>query len=225
MGGGRAPGPLGGPTDHTRIDAGTLARTASPPPGSVGLGGKGGAKEAGTAAPSPSAAPAESGVDYARIVSYAHDLVRRRVGNGQCFTLVDRALRGAGAASAAAYGPIGPDDDYVWGSPVDLADLQPGDVVQFRDYACECVFGTVDQQGRYTYDGTETEPRPHHSAIVHSIQGGGAVTVIEQNAPPGASVRETQLFFASDTFTVDGVRTTVTVAPGSSFHFYRPQPE
>ena len=72
--------------------------------------------------------------------AYAGDPVRILAMNylaydkSECFRLVDRALAGAGAKSAADFGTVAPDIDYVWGTPVSLADVRPGDIVQFRDY-------------------------------------------------------------------------------------------
>ena len=88
------------------------------------------------------------------------------------------------------------DADYIWGASVALADLRPGDVIQFRDYTYERVTVTDDDSGTTTEE--HAEDRPHHTAIVQSVDGGGAVTVWEQNAPEGSAVRRTQLFFTSE---------------------------
>ena len=121
MGNGKAP--AGIDLDRAEpIDDGTSARIGSPTPAPIGLDAKNGtAKQS-----APSMAD--------QIVSYARRRLTTRVGNGQCFTLVDGALRGAHAQSAADYGTVTPDADYTWGTPVSLTDLQPGDVIQFRDY-------------------------------------------------------------------------------------------
>jgi hypothetical protein len=57
--------------------------------------------------------------------------------------------------------------------------------------------------------------------IVDTVDGNGAVTVLEQNAPKGSAVRRSQLFF-SDSTTKDGNRKT-TIKVQGSFWFYRPQ--
>ncbi len=58
--------------------------------------------------------------------------------------------------------------------------------------------------------------------IVETVDGNGAVTVLEQNAPVGSAVRRIQLFFTNAT-TTSGHRTT-TVRVQGTFWFYRPQP-
>jgi hypothetical protein len=193
------------------VDDGTLARIGSPTPDPIGLdtkpvGSKGGGSKTGA-----------SMAD--QIVSYARQRLGDRVGDGECFTLVDRALRNAGARSAADYGEVTPDADYVWGTAVNLSDLRPGDVIQFRDYQFERTVVTSNDEGETTE--TETQERPHHTAIVESVDG-STVTVLEQNAPDGAPVSRNRLPFADSTSEVGGSTTTIDVS--GTWWFYRPQP-
>ena len=102
------------------MDEGTSPRTETPTPGPIGLD-------------APSGGGTTAGVAD-RIVGFARRQRGSRVGNGECFTLADRALSTAGARSASDYGAVTPNTDYVWGSAVSLTDLQPGDVIQMRDY-------------------------------------------------------------------------------------------
>ena len=189
------------------IDDGTLARIGSPEPGPIGLDSKSGDAKA----TQPSMAE--------RIVSYARRNRGGRVGDGECYTLVNRALGAANAKTARDFGPVSPDADYTWGTSVALAELQPGDVIQFRDYTFKRVDVTVDDSGTTT-DEQEGD-RPHHTAIVQSVDGNGAVTVWEQNAPDGSPVTTTQLFFTSRR-TTSGHRTT-TITVRGTFWFYRPE--
>ena len=188
------------------IDDGTSARIGSPAPAPIGLDAKSG--------PAPSRASLAE-----QIVSYARRRRGARVGDGQCFALVDHALAGAHAKSAKDYGTITPDADYVWGTPVSLADLQPGDVIQFRDYTFHRVVTTHTDRSTVTdeLDGD----RPHHTAVVESVDGGGAVTVLEQNAPEGSAVTRARLYFTSGTTTSGNQTTTITVE--GTFRFYRPE--
>jgi hypothetical protein len=208
MGGGSAPGPQSGLNDANAIDDGTLARMGSPAPGAVGV-------DATAATPSVArAAIAES------VVSYASRRMGQRVGNGECFTLADRALRHAGARSAADYGEVVPDADYVWGNEVSLANLRPGDIIQFRDYSCTVT--TVADTDSATNTDERIQERPHHTAVVERVGEDGAVTALEQNSPPGSAVARTQLFFRSGRTESGRQRTTVTVT--GTFWFYTPQP-
>jgi hypothetical protein len=154
-----------------------------------------------------------------QIVSFARRRRGERVGDGECFTLVDRALRDAGAKRARDLGPVTPTADYVWGTAVTLAELQPGDVIQFRDYeyAVEVRTSTDEEES----EEAETQGRPHHTAIVENVDGNGAVTVLEQNAPPGSSVRRTRLFFTNSR--TESGSTTTTVRVRGSWWFYRPE--
>jgi hypothetical protein len=189
------------------IDDGTLARAESPPPGPIGLDAKSGTAKT-------------TGASMAdRIISFARRQRGDRVGDGECFTLADRALRHADARSARDYGPATPDADYVWGTPVALADLRPGDVVQFRDYRYDR--HVVEESSRGTTTTDDFQERPHHTAIVQSVDGHGAVTVWEQNSPDGSPVVRTQLFFSGGT-TTSGHKTT-TISVSGTFWFYRPE--
>jgi hypothetical protein len=175
-------------------------------PGPTGLHAKGG----GTAT-APSMAD--------QIVGYARRQSGTRVGDGECFTLTDRALQAAHAKSARDYGTVTPTADYTWGAATTLANLQPGDVVQFRDYSYTREDVTANSRGTRTVE--RTEGRPHHTAIVQSVDGNGAVTVLEQNSPAGSGVRRTQLFFTSRSSKSGDTTTTITVS--GTFWFYRPE--
>ena len=96
-----------------------------------------------------------------QIVGYARRQRGSRVGKGQCFDLVDTALRGASAKSAADYGKISPNADYTWGTSVTLADLQPGDVIQFRNYTYDST--VVTKTDKATTTDEVGQDRPHHT--------------------------------------------------------------
>ena len=189
------------------IDDGTSARTERPPPGPIALDSNSGAAR-------PSAASIAE-----RIVSFARRQRGDRVGDGQCFALADRALRHADAKSAVDYGAISPDADYVWGTSVALSDLHAGDIIQFRDYSYDRQI--VIERSDETVTREDSQMRPHHTAVVQSVDGGGAVTVLEQNSPDGSPVRRTQLFFTSGTTTSGNQTTTISVH--GTFWFYRPE--
>jgi hypothetical protein len=206
MGNGSPPGiDLDG---QRKIDDGTLARADTPPPGPIALDSK-----SGTAKQSGGASIAE------RIVAFARRQRGERVGDGQCFSFADRALRQADAKSARDYGTITPDADYVWGTSVTLGDLRPGDVIQFRNYSYEREI--VIERSDETVTRQDAQDRPHHTAIVQSVDGNGAVTVWEQNAPDGSPVGHTQLFFTSGTTTSGNQTTTIRVH--GTFWFFRPE--
>ena len=140
--------------------------------------------------------------------------------DGECFTLADNALRNAGARSAADYGAVTPDADYQWGTSVSLSDLRPGDVIQFRSYRYDREVETQHTDGS-SETQTEFQERPHHTAIVERVGAGGAVTVLEQNAPVGAPVTRNELFFSDRNETNGEVRTSIRVT--GRFWFYRPE--
>ena len=210
MGNGHAPGSWNGPGSPVLVDAGSSARTEAPPPGAVGLQAKGGGPKQATPA---------SIAD--RIAAFARLRLSQRVGNGQCFTLVDRALASAGAQSADDFGEITPDADYVWGTAVTLSDLRPGDVIQFRGY--EFTKTDVTENTRGTSTSEVAGDRPHHTAIVERVGANGVVTVLEQNAPDGSPVSRNTLYFTAGATTSGDITTTVRVS--GVWWFYRAQPK
>jgi hypothetical protein len=129
-----------------------------------------------------------------KVVNWARAQSGKQVGKGECWDLADRALRQAGAQSSADLGPMDDDADYVWGDEIsDLKDVQPGDILQFRDFA---VTTTVETETRYADGSSETSTteetftRPHHTAVVSEVKSGGLLKVLEQNvAPAGKKVQ------------------------------------
>lgn len=126
----------------------------------------------------------------ARVLAYAESLEGRQVGDGECFTLAAAALTHAGARAAFAYGNVTPESDYVWGRPVDIDRLQPGDVLQFRNFSITTQVTTIMKSP----DGNETssqservDVRDHHTAIVEQASD-GSVVVLEQNVDPAGRV-------------------------------------
>lgn len=206
MGHGQTPGSWNGSGSPARIDDGTSARTVAPPPGAIGLQAAGGGAR--------QAAPANLAD---RITAFARRRVTQAEGNGQCFTLVDRALRHAGAKSAHDFGEITPDADYVWGNATSLTDLRAGDIIQFRDYVFTRTVVTNNASGTSTVE--TAGDRPHHSAVVDRVGADGAVTVLEQNAPVGSPVSRNTLYFVAGTSSLGDTTTTVTVS--GSWQFYR----
>ncbi len=209
MSNGLPPGAANGPGSSTDIDAGTSALTGTPPPGTIGLDAKGGSSK-------------QSGPSMAdRILAFARRRRGEVFGDGECFTLADRALRGAGAKSAADFGEVTHDADYIWGAAVGRTDLQPGDIIQLRDYRCEVEITTEHADGSADIV-TQIEERPHHTAIVESIGTNGIVTVLEQNYPEGAPVTRNRLHLSNVTYASGSTTTNATVA--GTFWFYRPEP-
>jgi len=165
-----------------------------------------------------------------KIALFPVSRMRSQVGRGECFDLADRALRHAGAKSAADYGKITDDADYVWGKSVELKDVQPGDILQFRNHVIWVTTTTTSKVKLHTgQTQTTTEvkkvrhTRPHHTAIVRRVLEDGAIEVFEQKVKPlGKRVQKHTLY------TRDFVRTkgekVVEVKTEGRIWAYRPQP-
>ena len=129
-----------------------------------------------------------------KAIIWARGRLRQQVGAGECWDLADQALRNAGGKSSTS---TDWDDDYVWGTAIELKDVVPGDVLQFRDYVVttNTDVTTSFADGSETDESTEeTVERPHHTAIVDGNPGAGWLSILEQNvAPLGKKVQKHKL--------------------------------
>lgn len=119
------------------------------------------------------------------VLLWARGKLGQQVGRGQCWDLAHRALRHAGAHTSTTRGK---DDNYVWGDPVALKDVIPGDILQLRDHVMLTkIERTVLFEGGGSFRETEEIParRPHHTAIVEAVGAAGAFTILEQHVKPG----------------------------------------
>jgi hypothetical protein len=97
---------------------------------------------------------------------FAVDNYGQTVGDGECWTLADQALRFAGAQPPGT-GGLG---IYQFGRQLDPdEDILPGDVMQFWN-------------ARFVYDDGSWQYMPQHTAIVYDLAG-SSITLINQNNP------------------------------------------
>jgi hypothetical protein len=152
------------------------------------------------------------------------------VGDGECTTLVQQALVGAGARTAESFGEVTPDADYIWGTPVNIADAKPGDILQFRHYHVSRQVFTVQRMPDGEVSQTQSadfDEREHHTAIVEQ-NFGGTISVLEQNVDPGGRVvQRGRVETASRTYTqvdpASGDQVTTVVSVEGDVLAYRPQ--
>jgi hypothetical protein len=181
------------------------------------------------------------------------------VGDGECYTLVDKLLPEAGAKSAPKFMPkITPDGDYIWGHQIDLKTVKPGDILQFRKQ--KMVIRTITIKKKIDPDTHKTlhtdkegtidefmRGFPNHTSVVSSIDGDGALTVVEQHVldrtTTGKStgklstvVRRNKLYLFSTTRTLPKKvtreslhvlieeETTLEIKVSGAVKAYRPQP-
>jgi hypothetical protein len=164
----------------------------------------------------------------ANIVAFALHAQGRQVGDGECFSLADQALANAGARSAAYYTDVTPDGDYVWGKPVSLATVMPGDILQFRNFhIVRRITATIrgDDGAMSQMQSQETEDRDHHTAIV-TANYGTSLAIVEQNVEPlGRVVQSNTIEIASGTRQTNNAatQTTTEVSVEGYIQAYRPQ--
>jgi len=120
-----------------------------------------------------------------KLVVYCQEHKGEQVGDGECASLANHALRAAGAKGR---GPDRPEKgDYTWGNQVFYVeaqgetapkiegkrfDIKPGDIIQLRD---------VKFAGRRP-GGTYSMTFAHHTAIVAGVEDGGqTIHIFHQN--------------------------------------------
>jgi hypothetical protein len=182
-----------------------------------------------------------------KVLVWAHGKVGKKVGRGECWDLGEEALKQAGAQTSNDLGPVGDDEDYVWGDPIDIKDLDPGDVLQLRAHVAKTTTET-----EYTFsdetevtDSTEVSAeRGHHTVIVNGkLDAEGAVKTLEQHVKPLGKVVQNKKLYTRDvppvvtkTFekrtnpTTKKVETvevtkTVTITVSGTIWAYRPKPK
>ncbi len=128
----------------------------------------------------------------ARVADFARSKVGEKVGDGICSTLIQEALRDAGAKVLICPAEGG---EYLWGEPLkSLKDARAGDILQFEK---------VTFRGRRRIVGRNGAPAilisqqtfPHHSAIITKVgPKGRTLTIHHQNAagPDGNPVQIVQ---------------------------------
>jgi hypothetical protein len=131
-----------------------------------------------------------------KVLKYARSQMGRQVGNGECWTLVDQALRAAGARrpGTANYAT------YVFGKRISRQALQPGDVIQFEGVT----FKHTDRNGSWS-----TNDYPHHTAIVAAVRG-SRITLLNQNVNGNRTVQLSTINMAD--------------FQGGTMTYFRPQP-
>jgi hypothetical protein len=131
-----------------------------------------------------------------KVLAFAKSQVGKQVGNGECWTLANEAVKAAGAKSSFDFADAPNKGDYVWGDFVygleakakgetgALKDVKPGDVVQFRDAKF------VARQG----NRTTTTTASHHTAVVlKADRAAKTITVLHQNWSGNKTVAEATL--------------------------------
>ena len=139
-----------------------------------------------------------------RIVSYLTNRLGTTIGAGECWDAAENAIKDIGAARPGS-------DLYVWGSVVQHADLQPGDILQFSQFTV-----TVTQDDGSFEQNTFGGPR--HTAIVESINSDGSVNILQQNYNNVRNVAQ-----MSNVFLTSGTVGSATVTTSGTVTRYRPQ--
>jgi hypothetical protein len=125
----------------------------------------------------PPPAPGPATTLNAQVLAAATGWLGTQVGDGQCWTLVNQALAAAGANTSG-------DSNYVFGTPVALNAITPGDVLQFEGAHFQHTDPATGSWSSWDF--------PHHTAIVYAVNG-SQVTLINQNVNGNMTVQLTTI--------------------------------
>ena len=120
-----------------------------------------------------------------KVFKWARSKLGQKIGIGECWDLAQGALKHAGAKAST---PSGRDEDYVWGAPVRVQMVVPGDILQFRNHlVTKTVHTDITFDDGSGSEDTTIDPlgRPHHTAIVAENKGAFGLVIFEQNIRPG----------------------------------------
>lgn len=133
-----------------------------------------------------------------KVRQYANSMMGKKVGDGECWSLVNEALKSAGAhqPGQGGYG------SYVFGKAIGLNELKPGDILQFENV----VFKHTNPNGSWSQNNF-----PHHTAIVNSVSG-RQIGLIHQNINGNKTVQ-------TGTINLDDKQS------GGTLSAFRPQPK
>ena len=145
-----------------------------------------------------------------RVTIWARGRLGRKVGHrGECWDLAEQALRAAGALTSNDLGPVTEDADYIWGTAKPTREINPGDILQFRNHVERTVTVTRVEwpDGSWNEETREeTAERGHHTAIVAGmIDQTGRVATLEQNVRPRGRVVQDKHVLTRDIPTVTRV--------------------
>jgi hypothetical protein len=138
-----------------------------------------------------------------RVLEYATTHLGQKVGRGECWDLPFYALKASGAATPHDLGK----DLYVWGDPIDdLADAQPGDILQFEKVRIHREW--VDGKFKHTED---LNFATRHSAIVERVEKGLWFTILNEHVNNSKKVTRLRINLSPENITQGKI------------HLYRPR--
>jgi hypothetical protein len=120
-----------------------------------------------------------------KVVQFARASLGKKVGNGECWTLADQALRHASARRPGRDGLA----VYAFGRQLGGREkLLPGDILQFE----KAEFYHKDQKGWSSHS------MPHHTAVIYKVAG-SKVTLLHQNVGGKKTVQTATIDLAERT--------------------------
>ena len=137
-----------------------------------------------------------------KVVVWARGKLGHKIGRGECWDLGEEALKQAGASTSTDLGPLGADTDYVWGDAIDLAKVQPGDILQIRNHVVTTttVIEYKFKDGSVVTETQEhTAKRGHHTAIVNGMaDANGRLPTLEQHVKPRGDIVQNMYLYTRD---------------------------
>ncbi len=134
-----------------------------------------------------------------KVVIWVRSHIGQMVGDGECWTLAEEALKKNGGKTSNGLGPVSKNADYVWGNKVAVTAISPGDILQFRNHKVTTITileYTFKDGATWTETQTDIAERGHHTAVVTgTINAIGFVKTLDQHVKPlGRKVQSKELY-------------------------------
>lgn len=165
-------------------------------------------------------------LDFAQAAFKAKQRIYAPKGQGECWDLAEQALAKAGAKTSTQImgRKLGPNSNYIWGTPVTLGSVKPGDIIQFRNHYFKADIYIKYANGS-SWRGWKDARRSHHTAIVEKVLSKGKIIVLEQNQAGVKKTDRNTVYFKNrvkfvETKGTETHETKITVS--GKVWFYRP---
>ena len=166
-----------------------------------------------------------------KVKSYAEGKRGQQDGDGECWTLAERALEKAGAKTSTELAtPDQKEDfdnaDYTWGKQIKVSEIKPGCILQFRNYRVDIKRTTTSTGGGSSWN-TEYFEYSHHTAIAISEVKSNTVKVLHQNVPDGDEKRKLVVegTVYTESFNDNGKPTSTEIKVSGKLWVYEPMPK
>ncbi|MBL4865989.1 MAG: hypothetical protein JKY67_06400 [Pseudomonadales bacterium] len=137
-----------------------------------------------------------------RIVVWVRVQIGKKIGDGECWTLVEEALSSNGGKTSSDLGPVSRNANYIWGNKIAIDAVSAGDILQFRNHketTTTLLEYTFKDEATWSETQTEIVEKPHHTAVVNgTVNAKGLLKTLDQNVKPLGKIVQNQEIYTKN---------------------------